>query len=109
MINDLVKRYRASLQASETNKHYLVNADEHTKKIIVEKITREKIILESLEKQVPKKAEYHHKVNGECALTICPNCENRVIVTRFAFPLDRYCKECGQHYVIDIKDWDIEE
>lgn len=67
------------------------------------------IAIEALEKQIPKKAEYHHKVDGECALVICPNCDNRVIVTKFAFPLDRYCKECGQHYVVDIANWEVEE
>lgn len=65
--------------------------------------------IEALEKQIPKKAEYHHKADGECALTICPNCKNRVTVTRVAFPLDRYCKECGQHYVVDIANWEVEE
>ena len=65
--------------------------------------------ISALEKQLPKKAEYHHKANGNCALTICPNCENRVTVTRYAFPLNRYCKECSQHYVVNILDWEVEE
>ena len=62
-----------------------------------------------LEKQIPKRAEYHHKADGECALVICPSCENRVMVTKVAFPLDRYCKECGQHYTANIANWGIEE
>lgn len=66
-------------------------------------------IRELCEKQIPKKAEYRHKANGKCALIICPNCENRLTVARYIFPLDRYCKECGQHYVVDIKDWSVEE
>lgn len=67
------------------------------------------LAIEALEKQIPKKAEYHHEADGNCALTICPNCENRVTVTRFAFPLDRYCKECGQRYVVDIANWEVKE
>lgn len=63
----------------------------------------------AIEKQIPKKAEYHHKANGECALTICPNCESGLIVTRFAFPLDRYCKQCGQRYIVNILNWEVEE
>ena len=67
------------------------------------------LAISALEKQIPKKAEYHHKANEECALIICPNCKNRLTVARCIFPLDRYCKQCGQHYVVDIKDWSVEE
>ena len=68
-----------------------------------------KLATSALEKQMPKPAEYHHKADGKCALTICPNCENRLAITRYVFPLDRYCKQCGQHYVVDVKDWSVEE
>ena len=63
----------------------------------------------ALNKQIPKKSTYHHKANGECALTICPNCENRLTVDSCMFPLDRYCKKCGQHYIANKLDWSVEE
>ena len=67
------------------------------------------IAMKAIEKADEKNAEYHHKAYGQCALTICPRCDNRVTVTKFGFPLDRYCKECGQHYVVNIKNWEVEE
>ena len=65
--------------------------------------------IETLEKQIPKKAKYHHKADGDCVLVICPNCESMLTVARHTTPLDRYCKECGQHYIVDVEDWSVEE
>jgi hypothetical protein len=67
------------------------------------------ILIRAVEKQIPKNVEYHHKRNGDCALVICPCCENRIIISRNFFPLDRYCKNCGQHYISDMIDWRVEE
>ncbi len=65
--------------------------------------------ISALENQIPKKAKYHHKADGDCVLVICPNCESMLTVARHTTPLDRYCKECGQHYIVDVEDWSVEE
>ena len=92
MINDLVKTYKRSLQASEMNKSYLINGDGFTKKIIEEKITREKIILEALEKQIEIEPDWEAPTNDakDDAEAYCPRCDYRLKDET------NYCPDCGQ-------------
>lgn len=102
-----------AIESTKNRIHYItVNSENGTPSHCVKaekQIEIQNVILDALEKQIPRKAEYHHKADGDCALIICPNCENRLTVAKYIFPLDRYCKECGQYYTADVKDWSVEE
>lgn len=63
-------------------------------------VESEKIKLEALEKQIPKKViktEYRN-IKGNY-LTSCPNCRSQL----FDFEKTKYCGECGQKL-----DWSVE-
>ena len=103
MLDELIKGYSRSLKASERNKFYLANADEITKKLIADKVERERIILEALEKQRAEKVKCneYEVTNGDLLMTNradyhCPICHSRDQV----FDIDgqglKYCGNCGQ-------------